>query len=96
MALTLALGPGAAAGLGRGPGPVDRPEEEEGERDGAALLLLALLRVLLEADRPGVASCSPAGRHALVCVVCGLLHNFGFQKRNQSSLLWSVGLRGFP
>ena len=70
MALTLWLGPGpgAGAGVGRGPGPVDRPEEEEGERDGAALLL-ALLRVLLEADRPGAASCSPTGRHTMAGVV---------------------------
>ena len=72
MALTLWLGPGAGAGAGagagRGPGPVDRPEEEEGERDGAALLL-ALLRVLLEADRPVTASCSPTGRHTMAGVV---------------------------
>ena len=93
MALTLWLGPGAGAGAARGPGPVDRPEaeeeeeEEDGERDGAALLLLlVLLRVLLEADRPGAASCSPTGRHALgLCGLVSVCTTLVFPNQNQRS-----------
>lgn len=43
--------------LGLGRKPEERPEVEEGERDGAALLLLGVLRGLLEAEHPRGWSC---------------------------------------
>lgn len=51
MALALWLG------LGLGRKPEDRPEVDDGEREGAALLLLGVLRGLLEVvEQPRVAS----------------------------------------
>lgn len=51
MALALWLG------LGLGRKPEDRPEVDDGEREGAALLLLGVLRGLLEVvEQPRVVS----------------------------------------